>query len=131
MPYLLDSDFAIRAMSSHPEAVTSLRRLAPRHLAISVVTMAEIFEGAFNSPNPSARLGIYRRFLAPFRLITLNEPIVELFAELRSSLRRRGEIIPDFDFLVAATALNYDLTVLTFDQRHYRRIPDLKIYSPS
>jgi predicted nucleic acid-binding protein len=82
MPYLLDADFAIRAMSDHPEAITSLRRLAPGQIAIGIVTAAEIFEGAFDSPNPSARLGIYRRFLAPFRLITLNEPIVVLFAEL-------------------------------------------------
>src|SRR5712692_397633 len=131
MPYLLDADFAIKAMSAHPQSSTTLRRLASGQIAVSIVTVAEIFEGAFKSSNPRARLDLYRQFLAPFRVVTLNEPIVELFAELRANLRRRGDIIPDFDILVAATALNYDYTVLTFDLRHYRRIPDLKIYQYS
>jgi len=45
-------------------------------------------------------------------------------------LRRRGEIIPDLDIIVGATALQYDLTVLTND-RHFARVPDLKLYQPN
>jgi predicted nucleic acid-binding protein len=53
---------------------------------------------------------------------------MERFAEIRSFLRRRGELIADFDLLIGATALYYDLTVLTYNKRHFKRIPDLKIY---
>jgi tRNA(fMet)-specific endonuclease VapC len=52
------------------------------------------------------------------------------FAELRAFLRRRGGLISDFDIIIAATALHYDLTVLTFNVRHFQRIPDLRIYTP-
>ncbi|MER3559173.1 MAG: hypothetical protein C4336_06790 [Armatimonadota bacterium] len=52
------------------------------------------------------------------------------FAEIRAHLRRRGELIPDFDLLIGATALVHDLTVLTFNLRHFQRIPELKLYQP-
>jgi len=38
-------------------------------------------------------------------------------------------MIPDFDIVLAATALHYDITVLTHDVGHFRRIPGLKLYS--
>ncbi len=53
---------------------------------------------------------------------------MERFAEIRSLLRRQGEIISDFDILLGATALHYNLTVLTFNVRHLQRIPDLSLY---
>ncbi len=55
---------------------------------------------------------------------------MERFAETRAFLRRRGELISDFDILLGATALHHDLTVLTFNVRHLQRIPDLKLYQP-
>lgn len=92
--------------------------------------MAEIYEGAFNTSNPSARVEAFRQFLHTYRKLGLNESIIERFAELRAFLRRRGEMIAEFDVILAATALEYDLTVLTFNLRHLRRIPDLKLYHP-
>jgi predicted nucleic acid-binding protein len=56
---------------------------------------------------------------------------MERFAETRAYLRKRGEGIPDFDLLIAATALHHDLTLLTFNLRHFGRVPDLKkMYQP-
>jgi predicted nucleic acid-binding protein len=43
-------------------------------------------------------------------------------------LRRRGLLISDLDIVLAATALQLDLTVLTYNSRHFERIPDLRIY---
>lgn len=69
-----------------------------------------------------------RAFLQPFQLLGVNEPIAIRFAEIRAYLRRRRQIISDFDILLGATALHHDLTVLTFNRRHFERIPDLRLY---
>ncbi len=53
---------------------------------------------------------------------------MELFGRHRSVLRRQGNMIPDMDLLIAATALNYDLTLMTRNIRHFARIPDLRLY---
>jgi tRNA(fMet)-specific endonuclease VapC len=63
-------------------------------------------------------------------LLTLDDPIMESFAELRAFLRRRGLLIPDFDLLIGATALHYDLTLLTFNCRHFERMPGVRLYQP-
>jgi predicted nucleic acid-binding protein len=58
----------------------------------------------------------------------LNVPIMEWFAEVRAFLRRRGQLIPDLDILIAATALHYGLTLLTFNRRDFARIPASSFY---
>src|SRR5207237_5116099 len=93
--------------------------------------VGEIYDVAFAYANPQAHLSSFRQFLAPFTLLTLNDPIMERFAEIRSYLRRRGELISDFDILIGATALHHDLTLLTYNTRHFKRIPDLKLYPPA
>ncbi len=128
MAYLLDADWVINALAGRRDTVEVLRRLSPEGIAISWVTVGEVYEGAFAFSNPQERLISFRRFLSPFRILSLDEPIVERFAETRFFLRRRGETIPDFDVLLGATALQYDLTVLTYNVRHLARIPFLKLY---
>lgn len=53
---------------------------------------------------------------------------MERFAGIRGDLRRRGQLIPDLDLLIAATALHHDLTLLTRNVRHFDRIPELRLY---
>jgi predicted nucleic acid-binding protein len=72
-----------------------------------------------------------REFLQPFHFLNLNDAIMQQFAALRVDLRRRGQIIPDFDLLLAATALHHDLTILTRNARHFGRISDLTLSQPS
>ena len=128
MPYILDADWIINVTAGNRSSAAIIDRLSPQGISVSWATVGEVYEIAYNSPNPAAQLDIYRRFLLPFQMVGLNEPIVECFAEIRSYLRRRGEIISDFDIILAATALQHDLTVLTFNTRHFERIPDLRIY---
>ena len=128
MTYLVDADWVIDALTGHRNATSVLTDLAPRGIAISAVTVAEIYEGAFRSPNPAEHLRLYRGLLGPFRRLAISDPVAERFAELRAFLRHRGQMIPDFDLLVATTALEHDLTVLTQNLVHFQRSPDLRIY---
>jgi predicted nucleic acid-binding protein len=131
MTYILDADWAINALAAHAAASSTLNRLAPRGIAIAWLTVCEIYEGAFRSANPSEYLRRYREFLHPFRRLPVTDPIAERFAELRAFLRRRGQLISDFDTMLAATALEHDFTVLTYNVDDFKRIADLRLYQPS
>jgi predicted nucleic acid-binding protein len=76
-------------------------------------------------------LASLREFLGLFPVLDLSDPIMERFARIRYELRSRGNLIPDFDLIVAATALELDLTVLTFNVRHFERISELALYTSS
>jgi predicted nucleic acid-binding protein len=102
-----------------------------RAVAICWVTIGEIYEGAYGYADPHAHLATFRDFLSQLEILDLNDPIMARFAAIRSDLRRRGQLISDFDILLAATALHYDLIVLTHNIRHFSRIPDLKPYPSS
>jgi tRNA(fMet)-specific endonuclease VapC len=61
----------------------------------------------------------------------VTDQIVERFARQRAALRRQGQLIPDMDLLIAATALEENLTLVTRNIRHFERIPELRLYQPS
>lgn len=131
MAYLLDTDWVINALAGRSRAIAPLELLSSQQIAVSVITLAEVFQRAFESSNPEAQLDTFRGFIAPFSVIPVTEPIAVRFAEIRSFLTRRGQLISDFDIVIGATALHHDLTLLTFNLRHFSRIPDLKFYQPS
>ncbi len=128
MRYLVDSDWLIDAFRGVPAAVELLAQLRDDGLAVSIVSYGELFEGAVGAPDPAAELARFRRFLARLALLPLDDAVMERFAFIRADLRRRGQLIPDLDLLIAATALHHDLTLLTRNVRHFDRIPELKRY---
>jgi predicted nucleic acid-binding protein len=128
MTYLVDIDWVIHALAGQERVATTLTRLVTQCLAISVITLGEVYEGAFTSVNPQAHIDGFRQTLPSYRVLPVTEPISERFAEVRSFLRRRGQLISDFDMLIAATAIHHKLTLLTFNLRHFERVPDLRIY---
>lgn len=50
------------------------------------------------------------------------------FASLRRGLRQRGRIIGDMDILIAATALERDLVLVTGNIKHFEQVPDLRLH---
>ena len=128
MAFLIDTDRVIDALAGRADALAMLRRLPPRRVGVSVVTYGETLEVAFNSPNPAARIGVLRTFFGTVDLLPVTEAIMGRFAEIRAHLRRRGELIGDFDLIIGATALEHDLTIVTRNLRHFGRIPDLKLF---
>ena len=55
---------------------------------------------------------------------------MQRFARIRGGLRRRGQLIPDPDILIGATALHHGITLLTRNIKDFQRIPELKLYQP-
>jgi tRNA(fMet)-specific endonuclease VapC len=129
--YLVDADWLIDAAIGRPHAQRTLDRLSDEGLAVSIIAVAEIYEGAFGTPDPQATLAGLRDFLSDFAILPLTDPIVEHFARLRAALRQQGQLIPDMDLLIAATALVEDLMLVTRNMRHFERIAGLTLYQPS
>jgi tRNA(fMet)-specific endonuclease VapC len=128
MAYLLDSDWVIEALAGREPAVLTLRRLRGASIGICWVSVAEVYEGAFSSPDPQAHLVSMRQFMSQYRVLGIDDVIAVRFADERAQLRRRGALIADLDLLIAATALTYDLTLITSNRRHFERVPGLSLY---
>jgi tRNA(fMet)-specific endonuclease VapC len=126
--HLVDSDWLIDASGGIPRALRLIDQLSADGLGVSIVSVGEVYEGAFSLPDPASALSAYQRFLDDFAILLLTEPIMFVFGRIRSRLRRQGQLIPDMDLLIAATAIHYDLTLVTRNRRHFERIPELNLY---
>jgi tRNA(fMet)-specific endonuclease VapC len=129
--YLADTDYLIDASGGIPAAVRTLRQVAGQGIAVSIVSLGELFEGAYGFADPPRLLAGYRQFLAAYPVLPLTDPIMDIFAATRAKLRRSGQLIPDFDLAIAATAIHHELTLLTRNLRHFSRLSELKLYQPS
>ena len=68
-------------------------------------------------------------FLDSLSVMGVDEETARMIGSERGRLRRAGAIIGDMDLLIAATALQCDLTLLTNNRRHFERIEGLRIES--
>lgn len=77
MAFLIDAGWVIDALAARRGAIAGVRALAPRDISISLVTVGEIYEGAFGFPNPQAELARLHRFLGVFDVLDLNDGIMD------------------------------------------------------
>ena len=103
MPYLLDADWIIDGIAKRRNVHTILEQLIPEGIAVSIITLGEVYERSFRSSNPEAYLKKLRDFLSRCSIINLNDSLMAEFAEVRAMLRRQGKLIPDFDLLIGIT----------------------------
>ena len=96
---------------------------------MSVVSAAELWEGAYFSRNPKRSQETLEGFLSGVEILGLDEEVCKRFGQLRGSMRKRGQTIGDFDLLIGATALRHNLTLLSNNRKHFEGIEGLKIES--
>ncbi len=130
MRYLVDSDWIIDALADTPEALATLNRLSNDGLAVSIITLGELFEGAYLSADTEGDLITIRQFLSGYQVLSLSDAVMDVFARTRAYLRRQGNLIPDMDLLIGSTAITFNLILMTRNVRHFERIPDLVLYKP-
>jgi predicted nucleic acid-binding protein len=59
-----------------------------------------------------------------FRVLNLDNSIIEAYCKIYRKLKQEGNLLPDADLLIAATALAHDLTLETKDT-HFARLRSL------
>ena len=129
MSSLLDTDWAIDYLNRVADTIQRVDELRPDGIVISIISVAELYEGVLNSHDPEGRERALQDFLHPFRIIGLDVPICRIFGMERARLRATGTLIPDMDLLIGATALHHDLTLLSNNRRHFERLQGLRIIS--
>lgn len=126
MSWLLDTNALIHAQRGRPPAVRMhLQARSPDDLAISAISIAELWYGAAKHIDPAGKRELWQRYLAPYAVYAFDPPAAEIHGDLRFRLRHGP--IGDRDLLIAAIALANDLTVVTHNIREFERVPELRV----
>ena len=130
MNYLIDTDWSIDYLSGNQSIRDELSRLVIDELGISIVSVAELYEGVLYSYNPVEAESALRRFLEhEVVILGIDSDICRVFGRERGRLRRLGQMIGDMDILIAATCIRHNLTLLSNNRRHFEAIEGLEIIS--
>jgi predicted nucleic acid-binding protein len=100
--------------------------ISQRTAATSSVVYAEVSEYFRGFPDFPQRVSSLRRLLKEVHPYLLTYPILDRYGAIRRHLRPRGGLIGDIDTLIAATALERGLTVVTVDS-DFQRVPGLHV----
>ena len=126
--YLLDTNICIYVRQNRPEQVMSrFRHLRPGEAALSVITFGELIYGANKSAHRLQALQLLRDLATLVPALPLPETTAENYGLIRSDLEARGEMIGNNDLWIAAHALSSGLTLVTSNEREFRRIRRLQV----
>ena len=97
-------------------------------MAVSVLAYGEVVESFKGHTDFDRRRAALRALVAMMALQLPDYAIMDRYADLRRRLRPPygPGLIGDIDTIIAATALERDLTLVTTDG-DFRRVPDLKL----
>jgi predicted nucleic acid-binding protein len=127
--YLLDTGPLAAYLLGRSRAVATIDPWLNRHeVATSILVYAEVIEYLKSLPDFPTRRAQVRRQFQEIRPYFLTYAILERYADIRRALRppHGPGLIGDVDTLIAATALERNLTLVSAD-RDFTRVAGLKL----
>ncbi len=127
LSHLLDTDICIYAMKARDLKLARKLDALQGKCAISDITAYELFSGVDGYAAPEQRLDIIESLLDRVTVLPFNTAAARIAGPLRFKLKSKGELIGAYDILIAATALSYDLILLTNNVREFKRVKGLRV----
>lgn len=127
MKYLLDTDTLIYWLKGNKVIEEKALAIGLTQLGYSVISHAELYFGAYNSTQKDKNLQAIELVNHRLRLVNFSAESAQLFGKIKADLKQQGNIILDADIMIAAIALTNGLTLVTNNEKHFIRIPNLTI----
>jgi len=119
---LCDTNIIIEALKGDDKTIKIIERIGLDNIAISSVTVMELYFGAFNK----RELNKIKKHLKALNLVHFDNNVSELAVRLIESYSKsHGLQIPDA--IIAATALSLEIKLFTLNLRDFRYIDGLKL----
>lgn len=115
-------DFERQREQGEGATVEFLREYTGHRLFITHTVAGEMAAGA-----SLARRETWREFLQPFGVLPWTEEVDRHYGRITRYLRGMGALISANDLWIGATGLAYAVPVVTANEDHFRRVPDLEV----
>jgi len=125
---MLDTDICIYIIKNKPKSVLKrLELLPPDQLAMSAITFAELMKGAKKSQHVKENVNRLNALSELIEIRSFDQNAAVTYGDIRSDLEKRGEVIGANDLLIAAHALSLRWTLVTNNEKEFKRIRDLRV----
>lgn len=121
--WLIDTDVLIDYLRGRPEAIKILEKITKDSICcISPITIAELYVGVREGNERS----ILDQFIQEFQVAEINERVARQGGLFRRDFGK-SHGIGLADALIAATAEDLDLKLLTLNKKHYPMIKNIHV----
>ena len=125
LKYLLDTNIVIYVIKRRPiEAMGVFNENAGR-MAISAVTLSELFHGAEKSARVAQNLAVVEEFASLLEVLPYSAKASQHYGAVRAALEKVGRPIGVNDLHIAAHARSEGLTLVTNNLGEFKRVPGL------
>lgn len=124
--YLIDTNTCIYYIKGKFDLYNKFEKAGTENCYISEITLAELKFGVENSENREKNQKNLENFLTGVTILPIFHAL-DLYAKEKARLRKAGTPIDDFDLLIGATAVTQNLTVVTNNTEHFKRIKDVQL----
>jgi tRNA(fMet)-specific endonuclease VapC len=126
MNFVLDTDIC----SAHMRRPAKLAHRFIQYtgqLAMSSVTLAELYAGAYKHSQVNRLLALVTDLLQEVLVIDFDSACAEKFGQVRGTLQQQGISVPTTDLMIASAALVHNLTLVTHNTADFQNIPGLRL----
>jgi tRNA(fMet)-specific endonuclease VapC len=125
LKYLLDTNIVIYVIKRRPIEVLGIFNENAGRMAISAVTLSELFHGAEKSAKVAQNLAVVEEFASLLEVLPYTAKASQHYGAIRSALERVGRPIGVNDLHIAAHARSEGLTLVTNNLGEFERVPGL------
>lgn len=123
---VMDTDICIEILRGNRGTI-SRRMSVNDSVAVSFITVSELYYGAYRSKHTDHNLRLVDVFLLTVTILHSDNTVMKTFARLKENLAGTGNTLPDADIYIAASALCNGGRLATGNTAHFERFPGLAL----
>jgi len=124
---MMDTNICVYLLNGNAALSHKASEIGVLSLSISTSVLAELYFGAYNSARVSQNLQRIEIFKKHLTILPDSEQAAEIFGQIKANLKSKGEMIEDFDILIASIALANHRVLVTNNMSHFERVEGLKL----
>ena len=125
--YLLDTNIVIYVLKRRPIEVLSVFNQNASRMAISAITLSELYRGAEKSSKVSENLAAIEDFCSRLEVLPYGSKAAQHYGAIRAGLEKLGQPIGVNDLHIAAHARSEGLVMVTNNVGEFARVPALEV----
>ena len=125
--YLLDTNIVIYVLKRRPVEVLDVFNQNASRMAISAITLSELFHGAEKSSKASENLAAIEDFCSRLEVLAYGDKAAQHYGAIRAGLEKLGQPIGVNDLHIAAHARSEGLVMVTNNVGEFARVPALQV----
>lgn len=133
MAVILDADVNIRGEKGTFDLKAWVASRANDQFEVAAITVAELWHGVERATGRqrATRERYLEAVVSVMPVVPYTQQTAYVHARLWAQLQAAGTMIGYYDLIVAATALERNCEVATFNRRHFSMVPGLKVLQPA